>query len=110
METWVSEVEQQLTRATDNLRWPFTTLSGLLLGFLLIGWVLWLRGHRARVRMRSAQQQAEEADARRMEAEVRIAQARRKLGEQRVWMEAPELLTAEERQRLSAQLEQRFAR
>jgi hypothetical protein len=37
-----------------------------------------------------------------MEAEARIAQARRNLGEHRVWTEAPQLLTADERQQLEA--------
>jgi hypothetical protein len=110
MEAWLAEIERHLTQLASNLRWPFTTLTGLLLAFLLVGWVLWIRGHRARVRMRAAQRQRNEAETRRIEAEVRIAKARRNLGEQRVWMQAPELLTAEERQQHAAQLEQRPAR
>jgi hypothetical protein len=107
MDTWLPEIEQQLARVMDGLRWPFTTLTGLLLGSLVVGWLLWLRGRRARERMRFAQRRREEAEARRMEAEGRIAQARRSLGEHRVWTETPQLLTNEERQQLAAHQEQR---
>jgi hypothetical protein len=109
MEAWLSEMEQQLTRVMDGLRWPFSTLTGLLLASLVLGWALWLRGRRARVRTlfsqrrrEEAEAQREEADARTMEAETRIAQARRNLGEHRVWTEAPQLLTTEERQQIAA--------
>ena len=107
METWLSKMEQQLTRVMDSLRWPLTTLTGLLIASLVLAWALWLRGHRARVRTlfsqrrrEEAEAQREEADARAMEAEARIAQARRNLGEHRVWTEAPQLLTTEERQQI----------
>ena len=110
MDAWLPEIEQQLSRMTDGLRWPLTTLTGLLLAFLVVGLVLWLRGRRARDRTRFAQHRRAEAEAQWMEAEARIAQARRNLGEHRVWTEAPQLLTAEERQQLEADPEQRSLR
>jgi hypothetical protein len=107
MDSWLPEIEQQLTRLTDGLRWPLTTLSGLLLISLIVGLGLWLRGRRARDRTLFAQHRRAEAEAQLMEAEARIAQARRNLGEHRVWTEAPQLLTAEERQQLEAHQEHR---
>jgi hypothetical protein len=103
MDTLLPEIEQQLIRLTDGLRWPLTTLTGLLLLSLVVGLALWLGRRRARDRTLFAQRRRAEAEAQWLEAEARIAQARRNLGEHRVWTEAPQLLTAEERQQHEAE-------
>jgi hypothetical protein len=110
METWLPEIEEQLTRVMAHVRWPFTTVAGVLGLFVVVLFVQWLRVRRFKRRTLFAQKRRAEAEAQWVQAEERIARARRNLGEHRVWTEAPDLLNPAEREELYAHQKQRSVR